>query len=145
MSDDARAALAVQQRQLIDALAGGSMPAGFDSVRVALAGRTLVSKRRRAVERRWAALAATPGFAEQFAEYARQCPLPTGGAVADGTAFYDRLAATGAVTDSARVERAAFDASRRWFVVRRLHDAARWAVAVRLPPFGVRVIRFGRR
>ena len=139
MSDDARRSLAAEQRRLLAALAGGPVPPGFDAARLALAGRTLLNKRRRGVERRWPALAATPGFAGRFEAYARLHPLTADdGPTADGAGLCRVLLAAGELSDDARWEWARHRAGRGGVAVVRL--AGGWAVAVRVP-FG-RVVAF---
>ena len=54
--------LAAAQRRLVECLvAGGPVPAGFDSVRVAVAARALLHKRAGEVARAWPRLAASLG------------------------------------------------------------------------------------
>jgi hypothetical protein len=132
VSDSDRQALAAEQRALLAALAGGSVPPGFDVGRVALAGRTLLNKRRRAVERAWPALAAVPAFVDHFAAYAAAVPLPRGGGRADGRRCFLHMRAGGFVTDDARVEQVVDLAMSHWAAAARL-GRRRFVVAVRCP------------
>jgi hypothetical protein len=89
--------LAAAQRRLVEALvAGGQVPAGFDSVRVAVAARALLRKRAGEVARAWPRLAATHG-AEWPAVFVRWAAgRPARGAWRDGwdlaRARHERLA-----------------------------------------------------
>ncbi|MFP2957219.1 hypothetical protein ACLEPN_05140 [Myxococcus sp. 1LA] len=75
----ARARLAREQKELVRALGvGAPVPAGFDASRVLAAAQSLISKRRRSVERAWPSLAAAlgPDFAPCFEQWARATPCP---------------------------------------------------------------------
>ncbi len=162
VTEDDRRAVAAEQAAVLSALTGGPVPPGFDGGRIALAARTLLNKRRRSVERRWPALAAVPGFAERFAEYAAVTPMPVGdAATVDGRRLFDHMRAWGGVGlsrhwwplkrpprshgsvspdpyDAARVELAVDRAARYGVAVTRL-AGQRFAIAVRQPWPGGRV------
>ncbi len=86
-------------------VAGGPVPDGFDPARVRATCEALARKRARQVAKVWPALALHPQFTERFLSYASgNPPPPTGGALADGLAFADRLASTGQLHGNAQVE-----------------------------------------
>lgn len=94
-SDDAvRAAIQARQLQLLQALRGGAVPAGFDAAAVQRCGQSLIRKRTREAAR---ALPAHSRWLEhlwipQFARFAIERPAPSrGGPMADGLAFMSWL------------------------------------------------------
>lgn len=95
MTDANRRELAERQIRLVKSLLDGDAPpAGFDPRRVRIAGATLLSKRRRTVERIWPELARVAGddFAREFSDYAKKIPLPLGGGRHDALCFARHLA-----------------------------------------------------
>ncbi|WP_224362711.1 hypothetical protein [Hyalangium versicolor] len=107
-TQEARERLAEAQAALVRALAQGApVPEGFDSKRVQETARSLISKRRRWVERSWPRLAAGLGdsFRPRFEAWARENPMELEtSALADGRKFADALLATAEYPDSAREE-----------------------------------------
>lgn len=100
--DDARAALARAQAELLTALvAGGEAPPGFDAERLRIQTAGLVAKRRGAAARLRPDLVMLLGgdFAAEFDAYARGRPRPPGGSHADVRDFAEELRATGRVPD----------------------------------------------
>lgn len=100
--DDARAALARAQAELLTALvAGGEAPPGFDAERLRIQTAGLVAKRRGAAARLRPDLVTLLGgdFAAEFDAYARGRPRPPGGSHADVRDFAEELRATGRVPD----------------------------------------------
>lgn len=98
--DDARAALARAQAELLTALvAGGEAPPGFDAERLRIQTAGLVAKRRGAAARLRPDLVMLLGgdFAAEFDAYARGRPRPPGGSHADVRDFAEELRATGRV------------------------------------------------
>jgi len=82
----ARARLGARQAELLTALvAGGTDPAGFERGALAATRHALIDKRRVGVARHWPALAAEPGFAAGFADWA--AGRPPAGSHADGLAY----------------------------------------------------------
>jgi hypothetical protein len=134
-SDD-RQALAAQQAALVEALAGAAgVPTGMDQGRVRLAARSLHPKRARGVEKTWPTLRDElgQGFAHAFARYARQTPLPAGGAVEDGAHFAEWLLREGTLGDLGRKRLVMWRARRGWPVrTMGLKDTKRVVVALRL-------------
>ncbi|MGW4425566.1 hypothetical protein [Streptosporangium sp. NPDC004631] len=101
--DDARAALARAQAELLTALvAGGEAPPGFDAERLRIQTAGLIAKRRGAVARLRPDLVTLLGgdFAAEFDAYARGRPRPPGGSHADVRDFAEELRATGRAPDS---------------------------------------------
>jgi hypothetical protein len=152
---DARARLAQQQGELVQALTGrGGVPAGFEPEQVSVAARSLANKRRREVAHAWPALVRALGecFTDRFAAFAATVPLPAeGGPLADGRAFADTLEA-GERTDEVRLAVLGVDMHQRrtamGLVPRRgvvlkwawLWEARRLVIGVRLPWLGVWVL-----
>ncbi|MEU0518529.1 hypothetical protein [Streptosporangium sp. NPDC006007] len=100
--DDARAALARAQAELLTALvAGGEAPPGFDVERLRVQTAGLIAKRRGAVARLRPDLVTLLGgdFAAEFDAYARGRPRPPGGSHADARDFAEELRATGRAPD----------------------------------------------
>ena len=153
---DPRLRLAARQAALVQALAGqGPPPANVDPERLAACAKSLAVKRRRAVARTWPELtrALAAQFAELFAVYAQQVPLPGDGSpLADGRWFAKWLAAQGNLPDAGRLEMLAVDLRyvqtaaglrpRRGPIVRllRLPQSKRWLLAWRLPWFAPQCI-----
>src|ERR1051325_9108891 len=114
MSEQTRERAARKQAELMRALvADGPIPAGFDEVRVRIAARSLINKRRNAVARVWPRLVKALGdaYVESFTAYATanplpECPFP----IADGRAFIRWLESRQTLSDAARIEAFAFDA-----------------------------------
>jgi hypothetical protein len=132
--------LAEAQRRLVEALVeGGSVPPGFDPVRVGAAARALLRKRAGEVARSWPALAASygSGWPGAFAEWARG--RPTRGSWQDGWDF--ARAHQASLDPAAALELASCEA--RWS-----YDGAsaprRRRLGVRRVPGGVVVQVFGR-
>ena len=89
-----RASLAASQASLVAALGGhADVPPGFDPVRVELAARTLLAKRRKGVAAAWPRLAESLGerFAERFSAFAAATTPHPNGPAADGVAFAEWL------------------------------------------------------
>ncbi|WP_230203037.1 DUF692 domain-containing protein [Parafrankia discariae] len=89
------AALAGRQAAMVADLVSGAGPAdGFDPERFEAVRMTLIDKRRAAVARAWPGLAATSGFPDRFARFARS--RPSAGTRADALGFaaavHDQLA-----------------------------------------------------
>jgi hypothetical protein len=139
MSDEDRRQLAAAQADLLNALTGGAeTPADLDPARVALAVRSLLKKRARAVERTWPAAASAPDFDRKFARFAATRPDPAN-AGADGLAFARWLLREGLLHDAGRVELLTRIAWRGWPVrVMRTADGRGFWVAVRWWRIGVR-------
>jgi len=112
----ARERLGRAQAELARALGQGApVPEGFDVERVRAAADSLLSKRRRWVQRAWPRLAEALGedFRPRFDAWARENPLGAeGSALADGRRFAEALEASGAFPPQAREELRAFDG--RW-------------------------------
>ena len=150
--DGTRARLALAQAGLVRSLVGqGEPPPGFDAERLALAARSLLSKRLREVARAWPALCRCLGerWAEQFRAWASQTPPPgEGGPLADGRAFV-RTVPSAELDDEARHERLLVDlhwrSTRTGLRLRRgaalkaiwLPGQRRLMLGVRLPWLGV--------
>jgi uncharacterized protein (UPF0276 family) len=83
----ARERLAAAEAGLLDALAAGRAPAGFDPERLDVQAGALRAKRRELVARRRPELAEEPGFRGRFEAYAVAHPRPAGGSAADADAF----------------------------------------------------------
>ena len=118
-----RAAYAMRQAQLLDALLrGDDPPPGFVAAQADAAGSSLRRKRGRAVARAWPALALCLGdeFDARFDAFARKAGVDASGEpLRDGLAFARWLAADGApLGDDVRVEvllaRAAVRRGRPW-------------------------------
>jgi hypothetical protein len=134
MSDQARRALAGQQRRLLDALAGGAVPPGFDGSQLELTARTLRNKRARSLARRWPELCGMAEFDEQFDAYFRQNPAAAdGGTDLDGEKFYRFLQGIVPLSDAVTIEWLRHRARRKWIAVGRLGQRDRFAIAIRLP------------
>jgi hypothetical protein len=149
---EARAELAARQADLVRALVGvGAPPVGLDTARLQAARVALAGKRCREAAQSWPALsrALEERFADQFAEFAAQTPLPgRGGPLADGRAFARHLAAHRELPDAARLEVLVVDLRfvsipagllpRRGVVVKAtfLRQSRRLVLAVRLPLLG---------
>ena len=107
-ADAARSSLAAAQADLIRAIAiPSAAPPGFDTARLEVAARALVSKRSRAAARAWPALAGALGeqWREQFHAFAQTSPCPReGGPVADGYAFARFLRHAGKLPEEALLE-----------------------------------------
>ena len=106
MSPEARSTLAEQQAALVRALAGQSgSPDGFYGDHVATAAASLHAKRRRGVEKTWPGVAESLGgrFRNVFAQYAREHPLPSEGAYADGREFARYLRKANQLADDGRL------------------------------------------
>jgi hypothetical protein len=152
LAREARARLAVQQAELMRALAGqATAPEGTDAERLRTAARSLARKRLRSVARAWPALAEALAdrFGEHFASFAAVTSMPSeGGPLADGRAFVQFLARRGHLPDAGRLEALAVDLRyarcagglrrRRGPALKmaRLTQPGRLVVAVRLPWFG---------
>jgi hypothetical protein len=132
--------LAAEQKALVRALvAGGGLPAGFDSVRVGAAARALLRKRAGEVARAWPALAAAYGarWPSVFSGWA--AGDPSRGAWLDGWDF--ARAHRTELSRAAAVELAGCEA--RW-AYRRGGGPRRRRAAVRGMPGGVVVQVLGR-
>jgi hypothetical protein len=133
--------LAAAQRRLVEALvAAGPVPAGFDSVRVAVAARALLRKRAGEVARAWPRLAASygPDWPGVFMRWAQG--RPTKGVRRDG---WDLARARRAhLAPAAVVELAECEA--RWSYDGMTEPRRRRLPAVRRIPGGVVVQVFGR-
>jgi hypothetical protein len=151
---EARERLAQAQAALARALAQGApVPEGFDVERVQDTARTLLSKRRRWVERSWPRLAAALGdtFRPRFEAWARENPMALeASALADGRRFAEALLTAGGFPEAAHEELLAFElgyrlteegllVSRRGFTLKTQRLGARRLLAARLP--GGRVLR----
>lgn len=152
----AREELARAQAELVRALgAGGPVPEGFDAERVRAAADSLLSKRRRQVQRAWPVLVKALGetFAGTFDAWARVNPLRgvEPDARVDGHHFAEALRAEGRLPPEAEEEQWGFEL--RWRLTREGELAARrglgwklgrvggrWVLGVRLP--GGRVLRW---
>lgn len=112
-TQEARERLARAQAELARALAQGTaVPAGFDAERVRETARSLLSKRRRWVQRMWPRLAAALGdsFRPRFEAWAREHPMELeASALADGRRFAGALLTTGTFPEEAREELLAFE------------------------------------
>ena len=152
-SRTAREKLAEAQAALVRALAQGSpIPAGFDAERVNETAASLLSKRRRWVERSWPRLAAALGsaFRSRFEAWARKNPMELESSpLADGRRFADALLATNELPDAAREELLFFElryrltahglTARSGLVLKSMRVGAARLLAARLP--GWRVLR----
>jgi hypothetical protein len=152
-SQAARERLAEAQAALVRALArGASVPAGFDAERVQAAAGTLISKRRRWVERTWPQLAAALGdsFRSRFEEWARENPMEVeANGFVDGRKFAQALLSRQEFPDAARQELLSFELNyrltehglveRRGPTVKSLLVGGSRLLAIRLP--GGRVLR----
>ena len=109
MSIDGRSKLAAMQADLVAALVGaGTLPQGFDALRLGAAVAALATKRVRAVARAWPCL--REYLAECFAAYAATSALPRrGGPLADGRAFAHWLQRRGPLPDAVRLQMLAVD------------------------------------
>jgi hypothetical protein len=134
------------------------VPTGFDAERVHEAAKSLVSKRRRGVERSWPRLCAALGdtFRPRFEAWATRHPLGVeASALADGRRFAEALLAEGALPEAAREELFALDVRfrltgdglipRRGVGVRaaRLGSPRRLVLALRLPGGRILHVRLG--
>jgi hypothetical protein len=153
---ESQARQAAQQAALVRALTGqGNSPPGFATSRIETAAAALLRKRIRSVARAWPGLAAALGerFAERFAAFARETPLPRlGGPLADGRAFAQVLASAGDLPDAGRLEAFVVNLRQRstadGLIPRRglrlqaifLRSARRLVVAARLPWLGERCV-----
>jgi len=103
-----RIAYAARQAQLLDALLrGGDPPPGFAVAQAAASGRSLRSKRGRAVAHAWPALALQlgDGFRARFDAYARETDMPASGdPLEDGLLFARSPACDVRLGDDARAE-----------------------------------------
>ncbi|HYH94699.1 hypothetical protein [Hyalangium sp.] len=151
----ARERLAEAQATLVRALAQGApVPPGFDSARVQATAETLLSKRRRWVERSWPRLVAALGesFRSRFEAWARENPMELeASALADGRRFADALLAAGEFpsSESAHEELLTFEVrfrltehglvARRGLTFKSMRTGAATLLAARLP--GGRVLR----
>ena len=143
MSAPDRAAYAVRQAHLLDALLrGGDVPPGFVAAQAEAAGGSLRRKRGRAVAHAWPALALSLGDAlyARFDEFARRGAVDASGdPLRDGLAFARWLAKAGPpLDDDVRVEillaRAALHGRGLWVRAARLrHPHPRLLVVARLP------------
>jgi hypothetical protein len=132
--------LAAAQRRLVECLVtGGPVPAGFDSVRVAVAARALLNKRAGEVARVWPRLAAShgpdwPGVFRRWAE-----GRPPRGPWRDGwdlaRAVRDRLDPAAVLELAEREARWSYDGAT---------EPRRRSLGVRRIPRGVVVQAFGR-
>lgn len=153
----AREQLAREQAELVRALGvGAPVPAGFDTSRVLAAAQSLISKRRRGVERAWPALAAVlgPDFAHGFEQWARAHPISVNpDSHAEGRRFAQALRSEGRLPG--RLSRNLLDFDITWkmtpsgeavrrrgfaLVIRRHDTTRRFLWALRLP--GGRVVRW---
>lgn len=143
MSNEDRQHLAEQQAMLVGALVNrGAPPAAMDPARVSLTARTLLNKRSRAVEKALPRMAEAMGdqFAARFQAYAAESPLDDD--ADDALRFVRWLLRQGALGDPVRViGMKILAANWRPIVAGRLDESRRYAIAVRWPFFGVRVIR----
>ncbi|WP_425558351.1 hypothetical protein [Cryptosporangium japonicum] len=98
-------------------VAGGELPAGFDSERVGATRRALLRKRAGEVAKAWPLLAASLGakFTPLFVQWA--AGRPPAGSRADGLAFARHLRDSGELPPLAAQELAAHEPTpkRRWF------------------------------
>lgn len=85
MSADEREALARRQRAMIEALTIGGVPGDFDADQIAVAARSLASKRRKTAQQAWPLLADALGerFESLFTQYASRFPVPANGGIDD--------------------------------------------------------------
>ncbi|MFP2933812.1 hypothetical protein ACLESO_53515 [Pyxidicoccus sp. 3LG] len=101
---NARERLARAQEELARALGTGApVPAGFDAERVRAAGRALMDKRRRLVERAWPSLALALGadFTSRFESWATHHPMTVEPSpLADGRRFAESLRVAGRLPSS---------------------------------------------
>jgi hypothetical protein len=132
--------LAAAQGRLVECLvAGGPVPAGFDSVRVAVAARALLSKRAGEVARAWPRLADShgPDWLEVFTRWADG--RPPHGPWRDGwdlaRAIRDRLDPAAVLELAQREVRWSYDGAA---------EPRRRLLGVRRIPRGVVVQAFGR-
>jgi hypothetical protein len=149
----ARARLAEAQAALTRALAQGTpVPTGFDIERVQEAARTLLSKRRRWLERTWPRLAAALGdtFRARFEAWARDNPMALEASpLADGRRFAESLLAEEQFPEAAREELLTFElryrltdeglVARRGLVLKVARVGTSRLLAARMP--GGRVLR----
>ena len=145
MSAPDRAAYAVRQAHLLDALLrGGDFPPGFVAAQAEAAGGSLRRKRGRAVAHAWPALALAlslgDAFDARFDEFARGGAVDASGdPLRDGLAFARWLATAGPpLDDDVRVEillaRAALHGRGLWVRAARLrHPHPRLLFVARLP------------
>ncbi len=154
MATEARQRLTARQAELVRALvARGPVPTRFDARRIAVAARTLVSKRRQTVARVWPSIVKVLGdaYVERFTAYAEAHPLSMSGSPrADGRAFIGWLESHGMSKDELRVEALAFDFRyvetpsglrlRRGLLVKmvKLQESRSRVIAVRVPWLGER-------
>nr|BDT35078.1 hypothetical protein MFMH1_47470 [Myxococcus sp. MH1] len=153
----ARERQARAQAELVRALGvGAPVPPGFDEARVLAAAQSLMSKRRRGVERAWPLLASAlgPDFSPRFEQWARSNPMSVEpDSRVEGRRFAQALRDEGRLPGALSRDLLDFDASwrvtasgelvRRWglVLIARRHDTTRrrqWAL--RLP--GGRVLRW---
>jgi len=144
-----RAAYAVRQAQLLDALLrGGDFPPGFVAAQADAAGRALRRKRGRAVAHAWPALALSlrDTYEARFDAFDRGGGADAHGSgdpLREGLAFARSLAADGLpLGDDVRVEillaRAALHRRGAWIGAARLrHPHPRLLVVARLPVAGL--------
>ena len=136
-ADEDRARLAEQQVALVRALAGqGDAPDGFDADHVATAGKSLLAKRRRGVEKTWPGLTESLGdrFLPVFNEYARSHSMPAEGHAADGRCFAQHLRRLGLLSDDGRLQLLLAELGRRPIGIAYLPD--RRQIAIAFPTFG---------
>ncbi|MFY1832005.1 hypothetical protein ACN47A_39260 [Myxococcus fulvus] len=153
----ARERQARAQAELVRALGvGDPVPQGFDESRVLAAAQSLMSKRRRGVERTWPRLASALGsdFAPRFEQWARANPMSVEpDSRAEGRRFAQALRDEGRLPGTLSRDLLDFDASwrvtpsgelvPRWgiLLIARRHDTTRRRLwALRLP--GGRVLRW---
>lgn len=112
----ARERLARAQAELARALAlGAPVPEGFNTERVRAAADSLLTKRRRQVQRMWPTLAAALGeeYGARFNAWARESPLPVeASALVDGRRFAESLRAQGGLP--AEAQAAVWEFDLRW-------------------------------
>jgi len=160
MTTAARKSLAATQAELVRALvAQGPIPTGFDQSRIRATARSLVNKRRQALEHAWPKLVRGMGdpFVERFCTFAAEHPLPASAStLADGRAYLAWLDRQHPLNDLLRVEAMSFDVRfvdtptglrrRTGFVVKtaKLRESGTRVLAVRLPWLGERWWRFPR-
>jgi hypothetical protein len=145
--DPSRQALADAQRDVAYRLAGLSAGASrIDAGKLSLAGRSLLAKRMRAVERSWPGLAGSQGddFAARFGAFAASHPLPAdASSVTDGARFAQFLHRAGTLSDEARIEWLRYRVRRQWFAMAWCRQRRRPAVGIRMPWAIRRLIIFG--
>lgn len=156
MHSDTRTKLAVEQLELVRALAGHvPAPAEFDGSRIQAAADALLQKRSHSVARVWPEIARSLGdtFANHFALYAGSHPLPEDGALADGLLFVRTLGRQVRLGDDAALELLSFDLRHRvradgtiarrgfYFGSALLRESLRRIIAIRLPLLGESWIR----